>query len=233
MRGWRWLKRFGRSGRLDESPDEEGGAESGACKPKRPHEAGAGPDSDSCEDAEDFVAKNARGEIVIGMGGGVRLEGVAWDVLHGSRSLTVSALAGIVMLAADLVDAGHMSWWQLLGILPVYPAALALFFFLERRDHRRGTASLPPDAFGGGRHALVFVAIVFFCVGDSGMSGLAGWIAYAALLLGSWSDGAWIALVAGRRRVGFWRAVYMLAAGEKEARRECWAALFGKPEERK
>ena len=217
MRGWRWFNRLGRPGRLDASANGEAGAANGPGKPHRTGETRA----------------DVLGGIDMGSSPAVALEGSRWDVLHGSRSLTVSALAGIVMLAADIVDPGHMSWWDLLAVLSAYPAALALFFSLERRDHRRGTASWPPDRFGGGRYALVFLAIVFGCVGDDGMSGLAVWIAYAALLLGSWSDGVWIALVAGRRRVGFWRAVYMLAAGEKEARRECWAALFGKPEERK
>lgn len=178
-------------------------------------------------DVGDPAARRAHGEREVGSGGGVVFDGVAWDVLHGSRSLSVSALAGIVLLAADVVEPGHMSVWQSLGALSTYPAGLVLFFSLERRDHRRGTTSLPPDGLGGGRQALVFVAIVFFCMGRDGTSGLAGWIAYAALLLGSWSDGVWIAIVAGRRRTGFWRALYELAAGEREARRQCRAALFG------
>ena len=49
-----------------------------------------------------------------------------------------------------------------------------------------------------------------------------------AVLLGGFADGAWIARVATRREIGFWRALWMLAAGEMRAgRRRCWVLLFG------
>ena len=81
-------------------------------------------------------------------------------------------------------------------------------------------------ASGDARLALVFVVIVLCCFGVDGAPELAGLIAAAALLLGSWSDGAWIALVAERHGLGFWRALRELVERAKQAQGWCWASLF-------
>ncbi|MDE0408770.1 MAG: hypothetical protein OXN81_13015 [Alphaproteobacteria bacterium] len=147
--------------------------------------------------------------------------------MHGRRSLAVSAFAGIVLLAADFVEPGVMRSWQVIGGIGAYVAGLWLFFAMERRDYRKRRAAPTPDRFGGGRMALCFVAVVFFTAGGEETTGLAGWIAFAALVLGSMSDGAWVALVAECRGVGFWRAWVQLITGERVARRQYWTALFG------
>ena len=158
---------------------------------------------------------------------GFHLDDIRWEVLHGSGSLKVSAFAGIILLGAGLFEPGAMRPWQVIGILGAYVAGLWLFFAMERRDYRKRKAVLSPDRFGGGRMSLCLMAIVFCTAGGEETAGLAGWIAFAALVLGSMSDGAWIALAAERRGLGFWRAWRELITGERAARRECWTALFG------
>lgn len=86
---------------------------------------------------------------------------------------------------------------------------------------------MPLDPLAGGRLGLLFVAVLFVCSGPAGTEGLAGWIALSALLLGGCSDGSWIALAAGRRRIGLRRAWRLLATGEIDARREFGATLLG------
>ena len=120
-----------------------------------------------------------------------------------------------------------MRTWEVLGGFGVYFAGVWLFSSLERRDYRKQRAELPWDRTGGGRLGLVFLAVVLCTAGGDGTSGLAGWTAFAALVLGSASDGAWIALVAERRGLGPFGAWKEIASGERAARRQCWVSLFG------
>ncbi|MDE0175405.1 MAG: hypothetical protein OYH76_01210 [Defluviicoccus sp.] len=158
------------------------------------------------------------------------LDSFWWQLGQGSRSLGISGLALGVVLAADLIHPGHMKPWQVSGSLRMYCAGVLCFFRIERQNHRKGRASLPLDVSGGGRFTLVTAALVFCFSADPAAEGFAGWLAFAALLVGGASDGAWIALVATRRGVGFWRAWYQLCRREREAGKHCWAALFGKGE---
>lgn len=87
---------------------------------------------------------------------------------------------------------------------------------------------LPPDRFGSARLALISAAIVLGTVGREDGGNLAGWLAFSAFALGGWSDGAWLAIAAERRGTGLWRAWRETAAGERDARRQCWIALFGR-----
>lgn len=175
----------------------------------------------------DFIAEEAEEEVGGGSGKLPVPQHAWWNFVHGGRSLAVSAFAGAVLLGAVLVEPGAMRPWQAIGSFGVYAVGLLLFFALERRDYRKRRAVPSPDRFGGGRLSLCFMAIVFCAAGGEETAGLSGWIAFAALVLGSMSDGAWIALVAERRGVGFRRAWQALLTGERAAQRQYWTALFG------
>ena len=123
-----------------------------------------------------------------------------------------------------------MKSWQVLGSVPLYFTGLLVFFSLERRDHRKRRASLPVDISAGGRLALICAALGFSTAASPTTSGLSGWLAYAAVIVGSASDGAWIALVAAQRRLGFWRALLELTRRDRQAQRRLWTALIGKDE---
>lgn len=153
-----------------------------------------------------------------------------WQFGQGARSLKMSALAAIVLLAGDLFQPGYMKSWQVLSSVPLYFTGLLYFFWLERRDHRKRRASLPLDISSGGRVALIMAATVFFTAAGPATLGLAGWLAFAALILGSAADGAWIALVAAQQRIGFWRALRELTRRDREAQKHLWTALIGRNE---
>lgn len=179
------------------------------------------------EEAQDFVEGKGPGDFEKRAGLGFEIGDFEWDVLHGGFSLRVSALAGIVLLGANLVEPEAMQAWKVLGGFGVYAAGVLLFFSLERRDYRKQRVELPWDRACGGRLGLVFLALVFCTAGGEETAGLAGWIAFSALVLGGASDGAWIALAGERRGFGFWRAWRELVMRERSAQGQCWIALFG------
>lgn len=155
------------------------------------------------------------------------LHNLRWQFGHGAHSLAISGLAAIVVLATDLVEPGHMTPWSVFGCLPLYFAGVVISFSVERSQHRKRRAHLPLDVSGGGRFALIVAAIILCSASDPATDGLGGRLAMAALILGSAADGVWIAIVATRRRMGFWRAWRELARRERDAQRHCWHVLIG------
>ena len=232
MRMLRHLARIGRrrparSEELDNPVEEQDHAEEAPNVFHSAYPGQTGGGSESSDNREDFVAHAIHGQVAGKMMGGDVVEGVRWEVFHGARSLVVSALAGIVLVGADLVDPDGSNPGRVFGGVGAYLAMVLLIFILERRNHRRRQALLPADRFGGGRFALILAAIVLASVGGADGGNLGGWLAFSAVTLGGWSDGGWIAIAAERRGVGLWRAWRDLMAGEREARRQCWVALFG------
>ncbi len=226
----RWLRRVGRTGRsedlgqaIDGKPDADDS--NGQLDMLGTPEAGS--DKERGNEPGDFAGRGVPCEIEESELLSDGASGIRWEFLHGGRSLMLSCLAGIVLIGADLVDPDGSNPGRVFGGVGAYLAMLLLIFVLERRNHRKRKALLPADRFGGGRFALIFAAIVLASVGREGGGNLAGWLAFSALLLGGWSDGGWIAIAAERRGVGLWRAWRDLIAGEREARRQCWVALFG------
>ena len=222
--GRRW---FGGSGEAGDGEDQKDSADDAVEGPEMPQQRQSGGNEERDEVADGFVEGSRLHDFEKSASVGFDLDDVRWEVLHGSVSLKVSAFAGIILLGAGLVEPDAMRPWQVIGSFGVYVAGLQLFFAMERRDYRKRSVQLPPDRFGGGRMGLCLMAVVFCSAGGEETAGLAGWIAFAALVLGSMSDGAWIALAAERRGLGFWRAWRELLDGEKEARRQYWTALFG------
>ena len=153
--------------------------------------------------------------------------GDLWDVMHGVRSLVVSAICGIILVAADWLDVEEPPVDRVLLGLGLYLCGLLCTFAGDRRLFRRRQAMLPPDSFAGGRAALGCVALVFCISGDPVAQGLAAWCALAAVLLGGWADGAWLAVVSERRNLGLRQAWLEMGRRERDARRYCWTALFG------
>ncbi len=159
---------------------------------------------------------------------GEGFDGFGRETLHCSHSLLASAFAAIVLSGACLVDPGQVRPWQVAGGLVCYAAGVPLFFALERRVHRNGRAMPILDRTGGGRFALAVMALVFCLAGEAATAGLAGWVALSALALGCAADGAWVALVAGRRGIGLWTVLRELASGERAAQQRYRLFLFGR-----
>ena len=155
-------------------------------------------------------------------------ENLWWQFEQGAQSLGTSALAGIVVVASDFVEPGHMASWLVFGSIGLYLAGVVISFWIQRRVHRKRRAHLPLDVSGGGRFALIGAAIILCSTADPATDGLAGRLAVAALLLSSACDGAWIAIIASRQRIGFWRALRQLVVKEREAQRRLWAILIAR-----
>lgn len=184
--------------------------------------------SDELGDGDDFVATDAshdRAELLVQ---GEGLGDFRWEVRHGSGSLNLTGLALIFLVGADLVHPDGSNAGRVFGGIGLYLAGVSVAFALERREHRKQRALLPVDRSGGGRLGLVLTAIVLGTVGDEEFKGLAVWVAFSAVMLGSWADGGWLAIAAGRRGIGPLRAWMVLARGERDARKHLWAALFGR-----
>ncbi|MCY4318483.1 MAG: hypothetical protein OXE76_04680 [Alphaproteobacteria bacterium] len=231
MTGWRDFLRGRRSGRsvqLEKTPYEGKAEEDATGGPKR---IGLSPCNGNGERAEesdkrhDDLDKDENENDALR---GHEFEEFGWEPLHCSHSLFVSACAAIMLLIADLAEPEHMRPWQVLGGLGCYIAGVVLFFALERRIHRRKRAHPVPDRTGGGRYALVFMAAAFCFNSGGATEGLAGWIAMSALALGCAADGAWLALVAGRRGVGFFVAFRDVSCGERAEQERYWTARFGR-----
>ena len=132
------------------------------------------------------------------------------------------------MVASDFVEPGHMASWLVFGSIGLYFAGVVISFQVQRHHHRKRMAQLPLDISAGGRFALITAAILLWPAADPATDGLAGRLAFAALILGSASDGAWIALVATRQRICFWRALRQLVVKEREAQSRLWTILIGR-----
>ena len=111
------------------------------------------------------------------------------------------------------------------GSVGLYIVGTLAFFYLERSEHRKRRTVLPLDLSGGARSALILAAILFCTSSRPATDGLAGSLALAAIILGSASDGAWIALVAEHRRMGFWRASLEILNKHREAEKHLWSVL--------
>ena len=133
----------------------------------------------------------------------------------------------IVALAIPVLQ-GPGPYYPAIGlVIGTYGLTLFLGVLSLRWLFRREEAVLPPDRYGGGRHALVLAALAMFTLGDADDARTAGWVAMGAVGAGGMADGAWIAIVGKRNGLGFWRAWRELLFREKEARKWCWQSLFG------
>ncbi len=220
----------GLSDKTAQGLDEKERAHSAPHSPRPPDPSSSGKDDERHQTPDPLVTGRGRREIGDSREPLQIPDNLWWQLGQGARSLKMSALAAIVVLAVDLFQPGHMKSWQVLGSVPLYFAGLLIFFSLERRDHRKQRASLPLDISSGGRVALILSALGFSTAADPTTAGLAGSLAFSALILGSASDGAWIALVAAQRRIGFWRALRELARKDREAQKHLWTALIGRSE---
>ena len=211
----------------DEQAKRDRGAQEAGHIPEDADPAKAGSACDGEKKPEDFVAECSDGNFEDALQKGPVLKGDRWEFVHGARSLAVTAMAGTVFVVLDFFDRAGPEPKRIAGIFGVYFCGVLLFVLLERWDYSKRRASMPVDRFGGGRTGLVLMAIVFETAGSDAAAGLGIWIACSAVFLGCWSDGAWIALTARRGGVSLWRAWWMMIKGGREARRQCWRALFG------
>ena len=209
---------------LDEKESAQGAPES----PRPPDPLPSGKDEERHQVPDQLITRSTGRQLRDDSDPVQTPDNLWWQIGQGARSLKISALAAIVLLAVDLFQPGYMKSWQVLGSVPLYFTGLLYFFWLERRDHRKRRANLPLDISSGGRVALIIAALTFSTAAGPTTVGLAGWLAFAALILGSASDGAWIALVAAQRRRGFWRALLELTRKDRQAQRRLWTALIGK-----
>ena len=204
----------------------------GACEPVDPPgnpEPSASRSANKQHQVTDDLVTNGAGRDVADGGEPRQVLESLWSQFgQGAESLGISALAVIVLVAVDLIQPGHMKPWQVFGSVPLYVAGVIIFFQIERRGHRKRRACLPLDVSGGGRFALIMAALALSTAGGPNTDGHAGWLAFAAVVLGSAADGAWIAIVATRQRIGFWRAWYELGRRQREAQKRCWTALIGR-----
>lgn len=180
------------------------------------------------EISDELVTDSADSKIADGKEPRLIIENFWWQFGQGAQSLGTSALAGIVVVASDFVEPGHMASWLVFGSIGLYFAGVLISFRIQRRAHRKRRAHLPLDVSGGGRFALIGAAIILCSAADPATDGLAGRLAVAALLLSSACDGAWIAIVATRQRIGFWRALRQLVVKEREAQSRLCTILIGR-----
>lgn len=184
-------------------------------------------DRDGDKDAGDFGVGGFQGEIDSAANQVLMFKDRGWDFVHGARSLATSAMAGTLFVALEFFDPEGSRPERVAVVFSGYFSGVLVFAGLHRWEHARHRASLPVDRMGGSRMGLIVLAIVFATAGGNGTAGLAVWVAFSSLILGCMADGAWIALVAKRRGIGLWWAWWGLIRGEREARRQCWKALFG------
>ena len=221
-----WVRK--RSDKTAQDQNEKERAHGGIQSPEDSDLSASGRDRNSDQAADRSVTGSLHSKP--GHGGQTDLifQKLWWHFGQGADSLKVSALAAIVVLATDLVEPGHMAPLLLFGSIPLYFAGVVISFQVQRREHRKRVAHVPLDVSGGGRFALIGAAIILCSAAEPATDGLAGRLAMAALLLGSASDGAWIALVAAQQRLGFWRAWLQLIRKDREAHSRLWTILIGK-----
>lgn len=152
-------------------------------------------------------------------------------IAFGDGSLRVTAFSACVLvLASALAPAGWFPGrWSIDG--PTLGAGMYLFwlagtFWAECRGCGRGIAVVP-QSLRAVRFGLSMVALAFLWSGDPAAAGLAVWIAAAALAIGGFDDGGWIAVVSLRREVPPWRAVAAVFRESRDAWRAQWSALYG------
>ena len=221
-----WFRR--RSKKLSESIDEQERADE-TVDPPRDLEPFVSPRNEEPEQGTDgLVADTPSSDPPNGRETVLPFQNFGWQIGQAGRSLSISGLAAIILIAADLLDPGHTKPWHVYACVALYIAGTRMFFHLERRDHRKRRAVLPLDLSGGGRFALIFAALLFCTSAQPATDGFAGLFALAALLLGSMSDGAWIALVAEREGTGFWRAWFHILRKYRDAQKHLWTALTGR-----
>ena len=150
-----------------------------------------------------------------------------WEFFHGARSLAVSAVAASVALGILVFDDAGIDWKWVLAVPGFYFFGVVSGWAGDRWLFRRGQALLPADRYGGGRTIASASAFVFWISGEPAGASLAVWLAVSGVVVGSWADGSWIAIVGKRNGLGFWRAWRELLFREKEARKWCWQSLFG------
>lgn len=187
----------------------------------------AGRRSEQLREADGFVAGGAPGGIEDAEHVALKVDESLWDLVHGSRSLTVSTIAGSCLVGTGFLYPEHIGAGRVLGGIGGWLALAGFSYCLERRGYGKGVALLPPDRFGDARVGLVFTAVVLCCFAVEGVEEIAWSMAFAALLLGGWSDGAWAALVAERRGLGFFGALRQQSARSKEAQKWLFRSLFG------
>lgn len=217
-----------KSGKATHHLNEEERAHRPVESPSLPDPRVSGQDEERHQAPDPRIADSGRSNLPDDSEPRQVLESLWWQFGQAAQSLKISALAAIVVLAVDLFQPGHMTSWHVLGSVPLYIAGVLLSFSVHRREHRKGRAHLPVDISAGGRLALIAAALTLSTAAGSPNEGLAGWIALSALVLGSASDGAWIALVAARRRTGFLRAWLELLRRDREAQTRRCAALIGR-----
>ena len=225
-----WTRRGLDSENPRNSHEEEDRAREPIDSPKHP-EPYASRSTGKRDQHTDGVVPNGPGRDVTDSGEPRQvLDSLWWQFGQGADSLKISAYLVLVILAVDLIQPGDMKLWHVFGCVPLYVAGVAMFYRIERQGHRKRRARLPVDISGGGRFALMLTALTLCTADDPDTAENARWIAYAALILGSVSDGAWIAIVASRQRIGFWRAWYELLRKQRAAQGHYWSALIGRDE---
>ena len=218
-----WIRR--RSDKTVQGQNENERTRGGIQSPEDPNPSATGRDRDSDQAADRSVTGSLHSKPGHASETDLIFQKLRWHFGQGADSLKVSAIAAILVLAADLLEPGRMTTWLVLGSLPLYFAGVVISFQVQRHHHRKRMAQLPLDISAGGRFALITAAILLWPAADPATDGLAGRLAFAALILGSASDGAWIALVAAQQRLSFWRAWLQLIRKDEEAHRRLWAVL--------
>ena len=218
----------GHSVKPGESENQKDGAHQSIDRPENPDPLPPGRREKSDRANDELVPDSADGKLPDDSEPRQIIDSLWWQLGQGARSLAISALAAIVLIAANLVEPGHMKTWLVFASIPLYFTGVVLSFRIERTEHRKRRAYVPLDVSGGGRFALITAAIILCSADGPATDGLSARLAMAALLLGSAADGTWIAIVATRQRIGFWRAWYELGRRQREARRRCWTALIGR-----
>ena len=176
---------------------------------------------------DDLVPGETRGDFPGGVPEDQVFAGGDWELVHGGRSLAVSATAGIFLVVVDISEPSGPGAAWVLAALGGYFCALLGTATAERRLFREKEAEPPADGRAGGRMALLMAGLVFWISGEELGARLASWLLMAAVLLGGLSDGAWVALVSARRGVGLWRVWRALLSQGREGRRLYWLLLFG------
>ena len=223
-----WTRRGSASENPRNSHEEEGRAHDPIDSPEHPGPPAPVRRSNTGQANDDLVTDSTGRELPHGSQPRQVLDSLWWQIGQGAESLTISGLAAIVAMLAQLVEPGHMKTWHVFAIVPAYFIGVVLSFRAQRSEHRKRRARVPLDVSGGARFVMIVAAIVLCSSDDPATDGLGARLAFAAVLLGSVADGSWIPIVSARRRIGFWRAWYELVRRQREAQRHCWSTMIGR-----
>lgn len=149
------------------------------------------------------------------------------DVVHSESSLVGSAGALMGLSLSTMAFPEHTGPAEIMAGLGAWLVLAVFAYAMERRGYRKGVAELSPDRFGSGRMALVFVVFGLCVFRIEGLEPLAGVVAVSAMALGGVADGAWIALMAERRGVGFFGALREWWVRSKDTRKWRFRSLLG------